>query len=65
MNEDLPVPDEIYVSPIPEIDFDKLMNLYGEGAEEEEKKKTRSFRIGLLSRLRFFFHNYSHYGVVC
>ena len=45
MNEDLPLPGEIYVSPTPEIDFDKLMNLYGKDNEEEKKKTRLDFRL--------------------
>ena len=54
MNEDLPLPDEIYVSPTPEIDFDKLMNLYGNGEEEEEMKKDKIFSDWYSVKIEFF-----------
>ena len=56
MNVDLPLPDELYVSPTPEIDFDKLMNLYGKGVgeEEEEMKKDRIFSHWSYVKMEFF-----------
>ena len=37
MNEDLPIPDELYASPT-DMDFDKLVNLYVKGTKEEEEE---------------------------
>ena len=38
MNEDLPIPDELYASPT-DMDFDKLVNLYVKGTKEEEEER--------------------------
>ena len=37
MNEDLPIPDELYASPT-DMDFDKLVNLYVKDTKEEEEE---------------------------
>ena len=49
-------PNEIYVSLTPEIDFDKLMNLYGKDNEEEgeEMKKDKIFTDWASVKIEFF-----------
>ena len=55
MNEDLPVPNELYASPT-EIDFDNLVNLYVKGTKEEgeEEEKDVVFSHWNYVKMEFF-----------
>ena len=53
MNEDLPIPDELYASPT-EMDFDKLVNLYVKDTKEEEEEKDVVFSHWNYVKVEFF-----------